>query len=583
MKAKTKTETRTPPILQPGETCWVVSPAHETGLLIDCCDYFRAFVAAARAARRSILLAGWQFDSDVDLLRGNDGDAGGAPLRLVEFLRGLCQANPELQIRILCWDYSPAFYFDREWFQDRTFNAAAPGQLVFRFDDRHPVGGSHHQKFVVVDGALAFAGSTDLCHARWDRRTHPAQSEERCPAGVQDVRGPNHEVHMYMCGPAAVDLEELFCARWLSSGGEPLVLPPPLPHLPVRIRPSVRLGPTELGLSRTVPETLMPSQQQIREVESLMVAAIEAAEHLIYAENQYFCARVVLEAFERRMRDPTRPKLQIVLVAPYSLRSVTERVSMGHSQAYFFAHLRRLAAEHGHAFGAYSVHACQVDAEHGGAGTERDVFIHAKLMVVDDRFLTVGSANLNNRSMGLDSELNVSCEEEESTATTHLRRAIRRARVSLLAEHLGVHDRAVLRSLYPIAGLVARLDRLAADPSTRLRHRPAAALAGGPATADEFCLDLERPLGAMLFERISPSNRDFVRAGWRRARRKLKTWRHRLRRRRAANRPMRVARRPDLLWTGVSQYARRFSVPAVLLVGGGVVVWSGVALVRALL
>jgi len=568
-------------ILEVGRTCWAVAPVEEFGLLIDCQHYYRAFVAAARAARRYILLAGWQFDSDVLLLRGDDADPAVEDARLLPFLRSLCLANPELRVCMLCWDYSPAFYFDREWFQDHKFNSAAPGQIVFRFDDRHPVGGSHHQKFVVVDGALGFVGSNDLCNDRWDRRDHLATCAERCEPSGHDGYGPYHEVQCYLRGPAVAELVELFCARWLSAGAEPLSLPPPLPDVTAQVLPSVRLGAAHVGLSRTVPSTLVPEQTQIREVEQLLVDAIESAQHLIYAENQYYGARSVLEAFERRLRDRSRPRLQIVFVCSEELRSFSERMSMARSQAVMFERLRRLAADHGHAYGAYNV----FTPAPAGDGGDKAVFIHAKVMIVDDRFLTVGSANLNNRSMGLDTELNVSCEAERPAPATSLARAIRRARVSLLAEHTGMRTRSEIRRLYPMTGLVARLDEIAADPTSRLRPRPVEEVLAGASsqTSEEISLDLDRSLGELLFERVSPSKRDMVRAGLQRARRKIGTWRRRLRARRAANSPLRVARRPNPVWTVLVQYARRFGLPVFVLVGLGLAGWAAILLVRQIL
>lgn len=559
-------------ILEPGRTCWVVAGATEAGLLVDCRDYYRAFMDAARQARRYILMAGWQFDSDVHLLRGAEAQRAGCDVRLLPFLRDLCLANPQLRIYMLCWDYSPAFYFQREWFQDHKFNSAAPGQLVFRFDDRHPVGGSHHQKFVVVDGVLGFAGSADICNDRWDRRDHLASCEDRCWPTGQDPYGPYHEVQAYLRGPAVSHLQELFAARWLSAGCQPLELPPALPDVPVTIRPSVRLGPIEVGLSRTFPATLVPEHEQIREIEQLLIDAIDSAQELIYVENQYYGSRAVLAALERRMRDRDRPKLQVVFVCCKELRSLSERVSMATSQAIMFARLRRVAAEHGHSFAAYDVFACQPRPD--GTG-DKAVFIHSKVMIVDDRFLTAGSANLNNRSMGLDSEVNLSCETADPASP--LARNIRRARVSLLAEHTGVRSRDELRQLYPVAGLVERLDRFAADPAYRLAPHAVEEAA----SAEEITLDLDRPLGALFFERVAPSKRDMVRAGLHRARRRIGRWRQRLRRRAVAS-PLQVARRPNPVWTVLVQYARRFGLPVFVLVLGGLLLWGCFLVVRKL-
>jgi phosphatidylserine/phosphatidylglycerophosphate/cardiolipin synthase-like enzyme len=129
-----------------------------------------------------------------------------------------------------------------------------------------------------------------------------------------------------------------------------------------------------------------------------------------------------------------------------------------------------VAAQTGHDLGCYySVCAGASD------DTFRATYIHSKVMAVDDRFLTVGSANFTNRSMGLDSELHASWEVREA-GDRKLARCIRRVRVSLLAEHSGASGVAGVRRLAPIDGLVRRLDENAARPGARL-------LAHGPPTA----------------------------------------------------------------------------------------------------
>ena len=67
-------------IINIGATCWDVASAEQTGLLIDARDYYRAFYHAARAAKRYVLISGWQFDSDVRLLRGEDAEDAGDDL-----------------------------------------------------------------------------------------------------------------------------------------------------------------------------------------------------------------------------------------------------------------------------------------------------------------------------------------------------------------------------------------------------------------------------------------------------------------------------------------------------------------------
>ena len=548
------------PLLRPGRTCWTISPAEDSGLLIDGRDYFREFARAAREARRHILLAGWQFDTTVSLLRGKDRPDPREDVRLLPFLRDLCRKNPELRIYLLCWDYSPAFYFQREWLQDYKFNWASRGRIFFRFDDRHPLGGSHHQKFAVIDGSLGFVGSLDFCHARWDLRDHPVECPDRREPDGVDVSGPYHEVQAYVTGPAASDLVELFEARWILSGGKPLRLAPARP-VPVAIRPSARIGPSRVGFSRTVGETTEPAHPAIREIRELFVDAIAAADHSIFIENQYFESRAVYDALRQRMVREGGPPLDIVLIYPRELHSFSEELMMGAQQSAMFRSLKATAAARGHRLGIY----CSMSGP-------RARYIHSKVMTVDDRFLTVGSANTNNRSMGLDSELHVSWEVP-SSGDPDLERAIRRARLNLLVEHSGLPPRRAMRELRAKGEMAAVLDRWADEEQGALRQHPMTS------RMEENPILATISSGEESFE-TGPSPKERAAAGLRRLRRQLG---FRIRRRRdSTNPPAALAQLPSQPWTFLVRTARRASVPVAILSGLLLLAWLLYRLLDAL-
>ncbi len=561
------------PVLEPGRTCWVVSPVRSSGLLIDGQSYFRAFTEAAKAATRYILIAGWQFDSDVSLLRGADRTAESGPSRFLDFLTSLCAARPELQVVLLCWDYSPAYMHDREWFQEFVFRRRSKGRVRFHFDDRHPLGASHHQKFVVVDGALAFVGSMDFCHGRWDDRCHPVAHPDRLEPSGEDTYGPYHEVQAYVTGPAVAELRELFEARWRLAGGEDLSLPPPRPELPAAIRPDVRIASSEVGLSRTMARTLLPEHPTVREIEALYRNAIASAESLIYIENQYFGSKAVYEALVRRLSDRGRPALQVALVYPRDLLSLTESLSMGASQNGMFRALRELAGRSGHALGIY------YSRSRGPGGAEKPRYIHSKVLLVDDRFLTVGSANTNNRSMGLDSELNVSWEAAAGDGDA-LERSIRRARISLLGEHAGLGARDAVEKLADVDGLVETLDRLADVPDGALRSRPV------PAGPDEKEWPGIDPCGPILedevFEPVAAPRIALLRTGIRRLTRAF-GGRRRWRRVLAVDPPGALARSPSAFWMTVSRALWRASFLSLALLVTLFFGWGVMSLLAALL
>ena len=168
-------------ILAAGINCYGIDNVKESGLLVDGCDYYRAFWTAAAKAESYILLSGWQFDSDVQLLR-DDGPTA-ADSTLLSFLNRLCENNPDLRVYILAWNFSMIYCIDREWLQRWHFKWSANERIQFCFDSCHAFGASHHQKFVVIDGQIAFFGWTRhllgaLGRARSSRR-QPAPRQYR--------------------------------------------------------------------------------------------------------------------------------------------------------------------------------------------------------------------------------------------------------------------------------------------------------------------------------------------------------------------------------------------------------------------
>jgi phospholipase D1/2 len=465
-------------IVAVGRNAWKSLPTRRCGLLVDAKDYYTAFYSAALKARRYILLTGWQFDRGVKLLRDEDvalAQPLGGEVRLLKLLDWLCEARPELEIYILAWDFHLVFALEREWMQKLYFHWATHERLRFRFDDWHAPGGCHHQKFAVIDGQLAFLGGIDLCESRWDDRRHLGKNPSRISRGRKQK--PYHDVQGYFVGPGVAGaLTDLFCQRWKCSGGDPIHLPRKVAGVAAwdRYRPrgALALPPGKVTLSRTEPGKIDrpgPGAHKGRacfEIRTLLEDAIDRAERLIYMETQYFSSRRLSEALERRMRMRGRPRLDIVLVLNKRAEAFKEEIAVGLRQAQNIQQLRKVAAETGHALGAYfSVADGRVKKGRRGA-REQPTYIHSKLTVVDDRFLSMGSANLTNRSLDLDTELNANWEA--SPGDRPLERAIRAARVSLLAEHMGLAGRGLARQ----KGLVEYLDRMLAEKRGRLRALP---------------------------------------------------------------------------------------------------------------
>lgn len=419
-------------ILTSRNNCYCVAPVEEIGLLVDGDDYYREFYRAALTAERYILLSGWQFDSGVALLRGPEAERATLPVTLLKFLEALCEQKPELEIWVLAWDFALVFAAEREWMQRLVFDWTTHPRLRFRFDDNHVERGCHHQKFVVIDGQLTFLGGLDLCEDRWDDRGHRLDNGLRVSRG--EPHKPFHDIQAFARGrPLAKALEQLFLARWERTGADPIVLPE-VPGETARAHPVEclqRLSAESVALSRTDPYGSPGGPSPCKEIEALHLEAIARAEQLIYAETQYLSSHRMASALEARMRAPDRPRLSIVLILNMRGETLKEQAAVGLAQAQNIDRLRRVAAETGHRLGMY----CSLPACDAPEQPDRTTYIHSKLMIVDDRFLTVGSANLTNRSMVLDTELNLSVESESADGA--LGRSIRALRENLLAEHCG--------------------------------------------------------------------------------------------------------------------------------------------------
>ncbi len=475
--------------IDPGETCWRDVSVASSGFIVDACDYFRIFYHEAARAKQRILLAGWQFDSRVKLLRGKEGSNEPYPVELLAFLCALCKAKPELDVYILAWDYSPVFALEREWLQWAVFDLTTPSNLHFLFDDNHPPGGSHHQKIAVIDDAVAFSGGIDLARARWDDRRHlctnPLRQEEHEP------QKPYHDVMAYVTGEAARDIASLFAARWEAAGGEPIapLAEPPLRN--VEWEGAIPMAASRVGLCRT--RGPCGSLEPCNEILTLYRRAVSEAERLIYIETQYFTARPFMEALIERLADTRRGPLDVVAMLPDGADTEKERLVLGAAQERTLRSVEEAARAGG---SRVRLLTSAADGENPQCVA---TFIHSKVLIVDDRLACISSANLTNRSLLLDTELGVAWEAAEQE--WELARSIARLRSELLGEHsgLGRND-----ELFRFDGLVDRLDELLAAGTTRLRARRSQPelLARPHALHLERLFDPEKPLTEIELEEV---------------------------------------------------------------------------------
>ncbi|MEN2980052.1 phospholipase D-like domain-containing protein [Tistrella bauzanensis] len=427
-------------LLDVGRNCWRVERADRFALIIDADDYFTAARLAMMSARRSILLIGWDFDARIKL----GPTATDGPVTLGDFILWLARRTPGLEIRLLRWD-TGAF---KALFRGDTIYSLLRWKIhpriTLKLDGAHPFASSHHQKIVVIDDRLAFCGGIDMTGDRWDRRAHDDHDPNRLgPDGRP--RGPWHDATSVLDGPAAAALAELARDRWLAATGE--ILQPVSDGVdcwPAPMQPGFRN--VDIAIARTRPK--MEGVEPQHEIEALYLDLIARARHLIYAESQYFASRRVARAIAARLVEDDGP--EIIIINPVTADGWLEPVAMDTARARLIEALRRID-RHGR-LKVYHPHT------RGGA----PIYVHAKITIVDNHYLRIGSSNFNNRSMRLDTECDVVIDTD-LPANAGLQASIADIRNDLLAEHLGTTPEVVAARHDALGSMIATIEDLRGD------------------------------------------------------------------------------------------------------------------------
>lgn len=428
-------------ILKPGENCWRIEHADRATFLIDGDAYFKAFRAAALRAKRSIFLLGWDIDSRVPLLTEDPDDH--FPLRLGEFLNAIVSQRRRLHAHILTWNFSIIYAAERELLPNYKLGWRTHRRLHFSLDDHHPVWASHHQKVAVIDDQVAFVGGFDISKRRWDTPEHLPQDPRRIdPDGV--AYGPFHDVQMMVDGAAASALGELSRERWNRATGQRISAPRLLyaeDAWPPDVAPDIE--DVSIAIARTNPD--YDGVPEVREVERLYIDSIAAARCYIYAENQYFTSTRIGDALVASLQQTSGP--EIVLNLPKQSSGWLEQSTM---DALRYRVMKRIiAADLHHRLRMFY-------PDEPGLG-DHCIGLHSKVFIVDDVLARVGSSNLSNRSMGLDTECDLALE---ANGDPRVSAAISRFRNTLLAEHLGTTVDKVDSALSAKGSLIAAIEYL---------------------------------------------------------------------------------------------------------------------------
>ena len=412
-------------VLQAGRNCWRIERVNRFALLVDGAEYYTTLARAMRRAQRWIALLAWDLDTRTHLVEHDPSQRTG-PLR--DFLREVVAQDSNLQISILSWDFPIIFANVRDPALVDGGDPFEHSRICFKSDNVHPPGASHHQKIVAIDGQLAFSGGMDLAGGRWDTPEHRAQDPRR---GYP----PSHDVQAMVDGHAAAALAEIVRDRWRRATGE--LIPDPEPGSdPWPEDVPADLNHVNVAISRTDPLT------SCREVEALHLDLIAAAREFLYIENQYMTSSLIADALSRRLQEPDGPEIVIVLplnnhgwVEDHTVEALRYRKIRSLRSADCFRRLR----------------ICYPTVHDIG---DESIVVHSKIIVADDLLFRVGSANLTDRSMALDTECDLTIE----AADEQQQRGIARLRNRLLGEHLGLSSDQVDERLAKDRSLIRLID-----------------------------------------------------------------------------------------------------------------------------
>ncbi len=358
-------------------------------ILIDGERALSAIAAALANARSHVAIAGWHLAPDFGLTRDDDA------LRLRDLLGELAA---RVEVRVLLWAGAPGPVFT----PSRSDVARVRDQLTrgtevkCALDARERPMHCHHEKLVIVDGELAFVGGIDLTSLggdRYDSRAHPMRSHLGW-----------HDAAARLSGPAVTDVADHFAARWLEVEGERLEPGSPAPHA----------GDLTVQVNRTVPERIYDflPRGDFRILESYK-RALRLASRLVYLESQFLWSTQVVDILADKLRHPPDDDFRLVVLLPSRPNNGADTTR---------GQLGVLAAADG---GAGRFLAATISTRCGAL--TGPLYVHAKIGIVDDRWLTIGSANLNEHSLFNDTEMNLVCCDPGLARETRLR---------LWAEHL---------------------------------------------------------------------------------------------------------------------------------------------------
>ncbi|MFZ9595296.1 MAG: hypothetical protein ACO3A2_04380 [Bdellovibrionia bacterium] len=413
---------------------WVKSKATYWQEIWESGPYFSRISECLEQVKEYAIFVGWQIDSRLCLTQSDARE--NPPETLKRKVIRLCETKRELKIYFLLWDHAYFYILERETWQGRVWEEVHP-RVHFVFDNRHAFGSSHHEKLVIMDGKVAFCGGIDLCDGRRDRLDHAEEDPVRSLDLSQCSYGPYHDLAVEVRGPICREIQNHVARRWRS------VCSIDFPEPPTATDEGLRSSVPGLSvyLSRTLYDMDAPvptrAKGLTREVEFLFRDLIFLAQNRIILEGQYYWSKILNDLLISKMKAMKGKRFEVYLVlAELQLVHSFSRQMVPY-QLELLKELEQAAYENGVRFKVGSPYVIRTPGASApaesppevldpnqtrlSASSFQPIYVHSKVIVIDDWFLGIGSANLATRALRVDSEIQLTLQGVTESERAHIR------------------------------------------------------------------------------------------------------------------------------------------------------------------
>lgn len=471
--------------------------------LIDGEEALEAMAHAMLNAKEKIYIAGWCVSPHIYLVRDRSVK-NLASYRLDHILHTVAKRG--VKIYIILWHETTLAGMNLNTvLTSKLLTSMHPNIQVILHPPTTPFVWTHHQKSVVVDDLIGFCGGIDLAWGRYDNASHTIVDNcqlsltwpgndyyngavNRCVSCKSKIdsfrdgfdrdrhpRLPWHDIHCVVTGELARDLALNFVGRFNHHFGDVLslkihgpddeLLHPKAHHIAPYLPTWVNMVTVNGQVIRSI-SSWSGSMRTEQSIHNAYIEIIQQAQYYIYIENQYFCSHTILsyknenliaqaiterisraivehEVFRVYILLPMHPDgdpldssiQQIIKYQNRTICGIYEQLKTRHPEADIDKYISFFSL-------------CNYGYLQGMAHFNQ-IYIHSKLMIVDDKITIIGSANINDRSMNgsRDSEIAVVIEDLDVTQTFmngRLRRTGKFAkslRKRLWREHLGYNPK----------------------------------------------------------------------------------------------------------------------------------------------